>query len=120
VATLNQKYAQRNMQWLGVVLMLVCAVCLCMGQFIWKKYLGLLPMLVGFMVYGMGALSMLIAYRFGKLSVLQPLNCIGYIISTVLGALFFGEQLTLLKLVGIIIIMVGVVLLTKGDSKSCH
>lgn len=100
---------------LGIGLMLVCAVCLCMGQFIWKRYDGLVPMAVGFVIYGLGALAMLIAYRFGSLSVLQPINSVSYIISAILGAAFFQEAITLGRLLGILIIMAGVAFLARGE-----
>jgi len=95
--------------------MLVCAVCLCTGQFIWKYFEGLLPLVVGFGIYGLGALAMLCAYRFGSLSVLQPINSVSYVIATVLGNIFFHEAITAGKVAGIAAIMLGVFLLAKGE-----
>ena len=101
---------------IGVALMLLCTVCLCLGQFIWKRYDGVLPLIMGFGAYGLGALAMLAAYRFGSLSVLQPINSVSYIISTLLGALYFGERITPLRIIAIVVIMFGVILLAKGES----
>lgn len=95
--------------------MLFCAVCLSLGQFIWKRYDGLLPLVIGFGIYGLGALSMLCAYRFGSLSVLQPINSVSYVIAAVLGYIFFSEDITVGKLVGIGAIMAGVFLLARGE-----
>lgn len=114
---LKKQSIQKN-TGLGVVLMVVCAVCLCMGQFIWKKYDGSASIMIGFVIYGLGALSMLIAYRFGSLSVLQPVNSISYIISAALGAIYFQEVVTPGKLLGILIIMLGIVLLARGDENT--
>lgn len=100
----------------GVILMLFCACCLCGGQFIWKRWDGILPLLAGFMVYGMGALAMLVAYRFGDLSTLQPINSVSYVVSAVLGYLAFQEPVTAGKVIGIIAIIAGVILLAKGDA----
>lgn len=86
-----------------------------MGQFIWKRYDGLLPLIIGFGVYGLGALSMLCAYRFGCLSVLQPINSVSYVIAAVLGYIFFRETITVGKLAGIVAIMAGVFLLARGE-----
>lgn len=99
----------------GVMLMLLCAVCLCMGQFIWKQYSGLISIVAGFLIYGLGALAMLTAYKFGSLSVLQPINSVSYIISAVLGAVFFQETITLGRILGIAVIMIGVVVLAGGE-----
>lgn len=49
--------------------MLVSSICVCMGQLLWKLSAeqGIVIMLVGFCFYGVGALIMIIAYRFGML-----------------------------------------------------
>lgn len=107
---------QKQTQALGVILMLLCATCLCAGQFIWKCWAGIIPLILGFGIYGMGALAMLSAYRFGSLSTLQPINSVSYVISTLLGHFVFYETITLGKIVGIIVIIAGVVLLAKGDA----
>ena len=59
----------------GILLMLVSSICVCVGQLLWKlsAMQGLIFMLAGFAFYGAGALIMIIAYKFGKLSVLQPM-----------------------------------------------
>lgn len=104
---------ERKTNGLGVLLMLFCAVCLSMGQFIWKRYDGLLPLIIGFGIYGLGALCMLCAYRFGSLSVLQPINSVSYVIAAVLGSIFFDETITAGKVIGIAAIMAGVFLLAR-------
>lgn len=106
---------KRKTSGLGILLMLVCAICLCTGQFIWKSYEGLLPLIIGFWIYGLGAFSMLCAYRFGSLSVLQPINSVSYVIAAVLGNIFFDEAITVGKVAGIALIMLGVVFLARGD-----
>ena len=100
----------------GVLLMLICSCCLCSGQFIWKCWEGILPLFAGFAIYGMGALAMLAAYRFGSLSVLQPINSVSYVISIILGHFAFQEPITVGKLVGILVIMTGVTLLARGEA----
>ncbi len=102
---------------LGILLMLLCAVCLCAGQFIWKCYEGLLPLILGFGIYGLGALAMLYAYRFGSVSALQPVNSVSYAVSAILGRVFFDEALTLGKAAGIAVIMAGVVLLAQEEGE---
>lgn len=67
--------------------------------------------------YGFGALCMLMAYRYGKVSVLQPVMSMNYVISIVLGALVLKESVTWLKIVGVLVIMTGVVLIAGGDEE---
>lgn len=72
-------------------------------------------MLLGFVFYGIGALVMLVAYRFGSLSVLQPMLSLNYVLSIVLAAVVLREAITLWRVIGILIIILGVVLIGGGD-----
>lgn len=78
---------------------------------------GLLIMLLGFCFYGAGALVMLIAYRFGKLSVLQPMLSLNYVLSIILGAAVLKEPITILKCIGVLIIISGVIMIAGGDAE---
>ena len=104
----------------GLFLMLFCSLCLCGGQLIWKWMwksapgLNGLYLFSGFAVYGIGAVLMILAYRYGELSVLQPVNSMSYVYSLFLGTLVFGEEITAFKLAGVAAIMGGVVLLARG------
>ncbi len=99
--------------------MLVSSLCVCVGQLLWKLSAakGLLFMLAGFFLYGVGALVMLVAYRFGKLSVLQPMLSMNYVLSIILAAVVLKEEITLLKCIGVFIIITGVVLIAGGDEE---
>ena len=103
---------------LGILLMLMCAMCLCIGQFIWKYYDGIFSLAVGFGIYGLGALAMLCAYQFGSVSVLQPINSVSYGAAAVLGNIFFDEVISAGKVIGILAIIAGVVLLAQEESVS--
>lgn len=107
----NEK--QFNKNYIGVALMMICSVCLCMGQFIWKKSDSVFLIMMGFAVYGIGAIAMIIAYHFGKLSILQPINSFSYIVSAILGMIFFDEPFTLIRIIGILLIMAGVIVLAR-------
>ena len=97
---------------------MVCSsICVCFGQLLWKlsgdgSYLYLF---VGFGLYGIGALAMIIAYKFGKVSILQPILSLNYILSIVLAATVLNETITLLKCIGVLIIFAGVLLIAGGD-----
>jgi len=74
-------------------------------------------MFLGFVFYGAGALIMIIAYKFGKLSVLQPILSLNYALSIVLGFVFLDETITALKVVGVLVIMSGVICIAGGDEE---
>lgn len=103
----------------GILLMLVSSICVCVGQLLWKLSVtyGIWVMLLGFCFYGAGALIMLVAYRFGKLSVLQPMLSLNYVLSIILAAIVLKEDITLLKCIGVLVIITGVVLIAGGDEE---
>lgn len=103
--------------WIGVALMFVCAACLCAGQLIWKMYDGFGPLVAGFLLYLVGSAAMICAYHFGSVSILQPINSVSYIFSTILGAVILHESVTPLKIVAVFTILVGVFILAAGGSK---
>lgn len=99
--------------------MLVSSLCVCIGQLLWKMSadMGIVVMLAGFLFYGIGALVMIVAYRFGKLSVLQPMLSLNYVLSIILAALVLKESITVLKCIGVMVIIGGVVLIAGGDEE---
>ena len=98
-------------------MMIVSAVCVCFGQLFWKlSSQGSLWFLIfGFILYGLGAVIMIFAYRFGSLSVLQPVLSLSYVITIILAVTILNEQVTLLKLGGVLFVMLGVILIAGGD-----
>ena len=98
-------------------MMLVSSICVCVGQLLWKLSAtqGLIFMLAGFAFYGAGALIMIVAYKFGKLSVLQPMLSLNYVLSILLAAFVLHEAITRYKVIGVIIITCGVIIIAGGD-----
>lgn len=103
----------------GILLMLVSSICVCIGQLLWKlsANYGILCLLAGFCFYGVGALAMIIAYKFGKLSVLQPMLSLNYVLSIFLAAIVLKESITLLKCIGVLVIIAGVIMIAGGDEE---
>lgn len=101
----------------GIMLMLISSVCVCLGQLLWKLAINdnLTMLILGFAFYGIGALIMIVAYRYGSLSVLQPMLSLNYVLSVILGYLVLNEAITLTKSIGIFIIIIGVILIGGGD-----
>ena len=103
----------------GIILMLFSSIFVCIGQLLWKLSAeqDLLVLLMGFVSYGVGALLMLVAYRFGKLSVLRPMLSLNYVLSIVLAALVLNEYISVMKGVGVFVIIAGVILIAGGDEE---
>lgn len=101
----------------GILLMLISSICVCTGQLFWKlSSKELLFLLLGFALYGIGAIVMLIAYKFGSLSVLQPMLSFNYIFTVILAHFVLHEEIDILTYIGISIIFIGVVLIGGGDN----
>lgn len=103
----------------GILLMLISSICVCIGQLLWKLSAtqGIIIMLVGFSFYGLGAVVMIIAYKFGKLSVLQPLLSLNYVLSIILAVVVLKEKITIWKCIGVLVIIAGVVMIAGGDEE---
>lgn len=101
----------------GMALMTVSALFTAFGQYFWKHSGGTsLPVLfVGFVFYGLGALTMILAFRFGSLSVLHPMLSLGFVFGLFIGVGLLGEQIDFNKIAGLIFILFGVVMLGVGD-----
>lgn len=101
----------------GILLMCLSSICVCFGQLLWKLSTqnGVFLLLLGFGLYGIGALIMLIAYRFGSLSVLQPVLSLNYVFSIILSSTILHETINLEKCIGVLIIIAGVLLIAGGD-----
>lgn len=111
------KSIQKNKK--GILLMLISSICVCIGQLFWKLSAenGIIILLVGLCFYGVGALVMIVAYRFGELSVLQPMLSLNYVLSIFLAVAVLQEKITLLKCVGVLVIISGVIMIAGGDEE---
>lgn len=101
----------------GVACMILSSVTVCLGQLCWKLSVGghWPLLLLGFGLYGIGALVMMYAYRFGKLSVLQPILSLNYVLSSLLSVLVLGEAFGFQKGLGVAVIICGVMILSGGE-----
>ena len=101
----------------GILLMILSSICVCVGQLLWKLSISheIVFMLLGFFFYGLGALIMIVAYRFGKLSVLQPMLSLNYALSIILAGLVLKEEITIYKCIGVLVIISGVIMIARGD-----
>ena len=101
----------------GIVLMFVSSLLVCLGQLFWKVSVdgNIVLLLLGFILYGIGALVMIYAYKFGSLSVLQPMLSMNYIFSAILASMVLKERVTIFNLLGIVVIISGVTLIGGSD-----
>ena len=106
--------------YIGIVLILLSAGLACTGQLLWKlasRNNSLLLVILGMGLYGLGAVLMIVAFRFGELSVLHPMMSAGYVVSLILGAAVLNEKVTVLRVAGVAVIILGLVFLSASEEK---
>jgi multidrug transporter EmrE-like cation transporter len=74
-----------------------------------------IPLMIGYCLYGLSTVLLVLALRDGELSLLYPVIALTYVWVTVLSFLLFRENVNIFKLMGISIIVVGVAVLGKGS-----
>lgn len=108
---------------IAIVLMIIVTFLISAGQLLIKKgvseisdFYSLLnlSLLAGFFIYFIALVVMLIALKKGEVSVLYPIMALSYIWILFLSFIFLGEQMNNLKIIGTIIIFVGVSLIGMG------
>jgi len=70
---------------------------------------------LGFVFYGIGALMLIYALKYGELSVLYPVIATSYIWVALLSLFLFSEPLNFFKVIGILLIVLGVSLIGYGS-----
>lgn len=101
----------------GIVLILIASLFTASGQYFWKlsDMHNIILILVGFIFYGIGAIGMIIAFKYGSFSVIHPMMSMGYIFTILLGYYFLNEIVNFEKIIGLIFIMIGICLVGVGD-----
>jgi drug/metabolite transporter (DMT)-like permease len=101
----------------GIIIIIFAAVLTSIGQLFWKLSYNtnIKWLILGFICYGVGAVCMIVAFRYGNLSVLHPMLSTGYIFALILGRVILKEQISLTQIIAIIIIIIGVTLIGGGD-----
>jgi drug/metabolite transporter (DMT)-like permease len=102
----------------AIILILISAILLSIGQLIWKFSAGhdILLLLTGFVIYGIGAVFMIAAYRHGTFSTIHPMMSTSYILAFLFGWLFLDEKISLIMVAGLILILVGNIFIGVGDA----
>lgn len=114
---------KKNMK-LAMLLILSAALMSSLGQLAWKfgadatsNGMAILLYVIGFVLAGLGMVILMIAFRFGDVSILQPMMSIGFAMSIFFGALFLNEPITMTKVFGTLFIIAGSALLGYEGGK---
>lgn len=75
------------------------------------------PLLGGYILYGVFCLMMILCLRQGELSVVYPIISLAYIWVTLCSYFLFHDTLNPIKIMGIACVMLGVAVLGRGDAE---
>ena len=102
----------------GIIFVIFASICTTVGQLLWKFSNGIkIEFIVcGFIIYFLGAILIIIAFKYGSLSVIHPFMSIGYIFAMVLGKVFLNENLYFKQYFSIALIITGIMLIGGGDN----
>ena len=98
--------------------MILASLFTSLGQMLWKIFReneDIKFLILGFLLYGLGAILMILAFKFGKYSIIHPMMCSSYIFAIILGTIFLKEHINLYQLLGILMISFGVIFIGGGD-----
>jgi drug/metabolite transporter (DMT)-like permease len=114
---INQIWNSYQKNWRGIFLILITSLTLALSQFFWKISSGtnFFWIIAGFFIAGVGMVIMIIAYRYGSLSVIHPFMSMSYVIGIGLGVLVLNERINSFIILGIILIILGNIFIGGGD-----
>lgn len=123
---------KRNLK-LSVILVFFCTLLGAAGQILMKngtqaqQATGLVALLMaiftnltlftGYALYGLSTALLVIALKYGELSILYPVIALTYVWVTGLSVFLYGEQLGVYKVVGLATVIAGVIVIGFGSRR---
>ncbi|MDV4148420.1 EamA family transporter [Enterococcus faecalis] len=117
------KNSKHNMK-LAIILILIATACSTFGQMVWKIGTerqgggSMWEYALGLVLSGISLVFMMLSFRYGEVSILQPMMSLGFCLSMVLGHFFLHESISISKIIGVVFIVLGAFLLGKEGGKS--
>jgi multidrug transporter EmrE-like cation transporter len=111
---------------LGIGIVVICTLFTALGQLFFKyssqsfelDIISLITnynLIIGFFFYGLGAILLIIALRFGDLSVIYPFVSLTFVWVMIISALVFSEMINSFKINALILIILGIMLIGGGE-----
>lgn len=110
-------------KWWSFLSIIICTLLISIAQILWKlasnnASILNLPLMAGFVLYGLGALLMVVAFKGGELSVIHPFLSLSYVIIAIISPIFFiTDFMNTFKWFGVISITLGVIFIGYGGSR---
>lgn len=116
----------------AILLVLICVVIASVGQILLKlgsesfslisiqsilSQITNIPLIIGIIFYAIAAGVMILAFRLGDLSVVYPVMALNYVVVSVLSKVILAEQISGQRIMGLILICIGVIFIGTGGAK---
>lgn len=75
------------------------------------------PLLGGYVLYGLSTVLLVLSLRKAELSLMYPIIALTYVWVMGLSVVVFNESLNVFKIAGVLIIMAGVAVLGRGETR---
>jgi drug/metabolite transporter (DMT)-like permease len=113
----------------AIVMMIFCTVLTSFAQVFYKKASASLSfnllelvtnynLIIGLIMYAVAAVIMIIAFKFGEVTVLYPIVTLSYVWVSLLSVYFFNEVMTFYKWLGVLVIIIGIIFIAFGGKDS--
>jgi multidrug transporter EmrE-like cation transporter len=110
----------------AILLMVICTVFTSSAQIFYKvganklsfNFISIITnwqLILGLILYGIGAVLVIIALKGGEVTVLYPIITSSYIWVSLASGYFFGEKIGMFRWAGIFLIILGIVIITLGQ-----
>ncbi|HII17614.1 TPA: hypothetical protein HA361_06910 [Candidatus Woesearchaeota archaeon] len=114
---------EKKTAWVAIIIVIICTVFTSAGQIFLKlgtreitgiwSYVNSM-VIIGFALYFFGALLLIVALKYGELSVLYPIIAMTFIWVSLLSVSILGESMNAMKWIGVMVIVIGVSFIGVG------
>jgi uncharacterized membrane protein len=115
----------------AIIAVASCTLLTAAGQLLFKLGLNSLDptlfgiitnyqLLLGFLLYGIGSVVLVISLKYGELSVLYPILALSFVWVAILSSTVLNEHINALKIVGIGCIILGVSAIGRKNGKKAR
>lgn len=112
---------------MAIILVIICTIFTSVGQILMKtgtertgsiiEIITNIPLILGFISYGIGAVLLIISLKYGELSLVYPFIALSFIWVSIASIYLFNEHVSVFNWAGLTAIMLGVSLIGYGSGK---
>lgn len=112
---------------LAIILVIICTIFTSVGQILMKlgtaktgsilEIITNVPLILGFVAYGVGAVLLIISLKYGELSLVYPFIALSFIWVSVASIYLFNEHVSIINWLGLTAILLGVSMIGYGSGK---